>query len=206
MLAEGDSQFSLPLWAISIAIPAASGLLGVVLGSWLTWKREHRQLKLSFAERQLKEFYAPMIAKFMKIRSRSEVNQQISTVTDEEWKKLCARYEGVGALENLSKTRSEEFCKYIDYNNKQFNEEIIPAYREMERLFLDKLWLADPETQSHYQSLCRFNELWNRAIQSPLPMEVSKKLWGESDPLRPLYDDLRKMHDELRKKIQNGKA
>ena len=43
-------------WGISIGIPALSGLVGVVIGAWLTGRRERSQRRLAFVEEQLKDF------------------------------------------------------------------------------------------------------------------------------------------------------
>lgn len=40
-------------WIASIAIPAISGLAGVTIGAWVTSRREHKQRKLAFLDKQL---------------------------------------------------------------------------------------------------------------------------------------------------------
>jgi len=52
-------SFEIVRWATSVAIPAVSGLAGVVIGAWLTSRREVKQRKLAFLEKQVSTFYSP---------------------------------------------------------------------------------------------------------------------------------------------------
>ncbi len=67
-----SSLVELARWGISIGIPAASGLIGVTLGAWLSARREIKQRQLAFVERQLRDFYSPLLGIRNEIRMRAE--------------------------------------------------------------------------------------------------------------------------------------
>ncbi len=45
---------------VSMAVPAAAGLIGVLIGAWLSETRKGAQRRLAFYEQQLSGFYSPM--------------------------------------------------------------------------------------------------------------------------------------------------
>lgn len=195
-------------WSVSISIPAISGLIGVVIGAWLTGRRERSQRRLGFAEGRLKDFYSPMLGLRNEIRMRSELRVRIHDTADAVWRDLCAqaREAGVEALRDISSTRGPEFTKLIEYDNKQLQEELLPAYRQMAKLFRENYWLADPDTRSYYQQLIEFVELWDRWIAKSIPGEVIERLGHSEDKLKAFYEHLQQKHDSLRKKIEDGEA
>jgi len=194
-------------WAISIGIPALSGLVGVVIGAWLTGRREQSQRRLAFVEKRLKDFYSPMLGLRNEIRMRGELRVQIHDAANAVWGELCADARGVvEALEELSRRRGPDFHKLIEYDNKQLEEELMPAYRRMGQLFRDNLWLADLDTRAHYQKLIEFVELWDRWLAKSIPWEVIERLGHSEESLKPFYDHLRQRHDALRARSEQGKA
>src|SRR3990167_940518 len=96
-------------WVVSIAVPALAGLVGVVIGAWLTGRRERRQRRLAFVETQLRDFYSPMLGLRNEIRMRSELRVQLHETADAVWRELCAqaRERGVEDLGDLSATRGD---------------------------------------------------------------------------------------------------
>ena len=42
-------------------LPVASGLAGVLIGAWLSGRRDRSQRRLAFVEKQLAAFYSPML-------------------------------------------------------------------------------------------------------------------------------------------------
>ena len=207
-VATNQQTAELVRWAISISVPALAGLAGVVVGAWLTGRRERNQRRLAFVERQLKDFYSPMLGLRNEIRMRSELRVRIHDAADVVWREFCeqARQVSVEALGQISQTRGPEFTKLIDYENKQLQEELLPAYRQMAKLFRENLWLADPDTREHYQRLIEFIELWDRWLAKSIPGEVIERLGHSEDNLKPFYDHLQRRHDDLRAKIKQGKV
>jgi hypothetical protein len=182
--------------------------VGVVVGAWLSGRRERRQRRLAFVEKQLKDFYSPMLGLRNEIRMRSELRVRISETADAVWRDLCedARQVSVEALGEISRTRGPEFKHVIDYDNKQFQEQLLPAYSQMAKLFRENLWLADPDTREHYERLIEFIELWIRWLAKSIPGEVIKQLEHSEERLKPFYDHVRQRHDDLRAKIEQGKV
>jgi hypothetical protein len=130
-MAEGN-QIELLKWGISVVVPVISGLIGVFVGAILTSKREGIKRKHKFIEKQLSEFYSPLLAIRRSLKATGELRLKISNTADNEWRKLCARFEGQpDELVKLSDTRGKAFHKIIDYNNEKLITEDIPAYHNM---------------------------------------------------------------------------
>lgn len=207
-MAADPQSIELARWAISIGVPAISGLVGVVIGAWLTGLRERSQRRLAFVEKQIKDFYSPMLGFRNEIRMRSELRVRIHDTANVVWKELCAekRQISIDAVQDLTRTHGPQFTKLIEYDNKQLQEELLPAYNQMAKLFRENLWLADPDTRSHYQHLIEFVGLWERWLANSMPGEVIQRLGHSEENLKPFYEHLREKHDALRTKIENGKA
>jgi hypothetical protein len=207
-VATDQQSVEIVRWAISIGVPALSGLAGVVVGAWLTGRGERRQRRLAFVERQLKDFYSPILGLRSEIRMRSELRVRIHEAADAVWRQLCdeARQISVDALRQLSETREPEFANLIEYDNKQLQEELLPAYREMVKLFRANLWLADPDTRDHYRQLIEYVELWDRWLAKSIPGEVIQSLEHSEGKLKPFYEHLQERHDALRGKLEAGSA
>lgn len=202
------AQLEIIRWGISIAIPAIFGLVGVIIGAWLSGRRDKKQRRLLFIEQQLKGFYSPMLGLRREIIMRSELRVKIHDAAGTVWQELCDQAKEIGedTLGEVSRKRGPEFTKIIDYDNKQLQEELLPAYRQMAELFRNNLWLADPETQKYYQSLIEFIELWDRWLGNAIPAEVFNRLEHTEERLKPFYEHIQKKHDELREKIKKGEV
>jgi len=206
MATNDPSCIDLVRWGISIGVPAVAGLGGVMLGAWLTGRREKKQRALAFIEKQLCEFYSPLLGIRSEIRMRSELRLKVQNTADSEWRKLCEekREIGVEAFQRLTNELGDEFTKIIEYDNRQLKEELIPAYRKMVNLFRDNMWLAEYETKEYFGPLLEFVELWERWLGDSLPPEVITALEHGEESLHPFYDHLQRKHDELREKLASG--
>lgn len=192
-------------WDISIALPAIAGLIGVVVGSWLTSRRERAQRRLLFRQQQLREFYSPLLGIRKEIQLRSELRVQIHEAASDVWKRLCADANySVEALERLRSERSREFKSVIDYDNLQLQEELLPAYRRMVGTFRDNLWLAEKETQAYLGPLIEFIDLWDRWMAKSIPGEVLESLGHGEERLQPFYEHLQAKHNELQDRLIRG--
>jgi len=193
-----------------MTIPALAGFLGVLVGAWLTSKREERQRRFAFLERQLRDFYSPLIGLRSEIRKKSELRLRISSAANTEWQRLCEQMRNTARpeenLERLQKEKGPQFDAIINYNNEQFAKDILPAYRQMLAVFRDNLWLADPETRPHFDNLLEFVDLWERWVARSIPHEVIKYLGHTEETLHPFYDHLEKKLDELRLRLSEGRA
>jgi hypothetical protein len=197
-------------WLVTTLLPVISGLTGVVIGAWLTMRREKSQRRHDFLSTQLRDFYAPMLGMRSEIRRRGEVRLAVSRAADTAWRELCAEARGTSdvptALQSLTDTRGPAFQSIIDYNNRVLAEEALPAYREMVKLFRGSLWLAEASTRQHFSTLIEFVDIWERWLSGSLPAEVIAKLNHCEELLEPLYQDLEGQHSRLRAAVSKGEA
>ena len=198
-------SLELTRWAISIAVPALAGLFGVWIGSTLTSRRERKEQRLSFLEKQLHEFYSGLLGIRSEIRMRSEVRVKVHDAAGAIWPDLCEDARARGGpdeLQRLTETRWPEFERLIEYDNNQLFQELLPLYRRMVELFRMNYWLAEPDTRAFFPELVEFVELWNRSEKKSLPVEVVERLGHGEEKLHEFYEHLQKKHDELREKVR----
>ena len=202
-----DQQcLELAKWMVPMALPAIAGLVGVAIGAWLPARGERKYRQLAFIEKQLQDFYSKMLGLRNEIRMRGELRTRIHEAANTEWRELIAasRDAGVEATRAVSESRGPEFKLLIDYDNRQFQKELLPAYREMAKLFRENYWLADLDTQSHDENLREFVHVWHRWLEESIPGEVVERLGHSEEKLKPFYPHLVEQHDELRKKVKDG--
>ena len=72
----------------------------------------------------------------------------------------------------------------------------------MLEIFRAQMGLAEPETIQHFPALVQFVELWNRHLQSPLPVGVLGEGDASEDRLKGLYDDIEKHFRELSDRLR----
>ena len=189
-------------------VPAIAGFVGVLVGAWLSDRREREQRRHAFVQRQLQDLYSPLLGLRNEIRVRSEIRCRIHDAADGEWRRLCAEVrqtaDPVGGFERLEHDRSQDFKALIEYDNKQLADELIPAYRRMLITFRDNLWLAEPETRPFFNELLEFVEIWERWLAHSLPHEVVQTLGHSEERLYPFYKHLEAQHDELRRLLSGA--
>jgi hypothetical protein len=197
-------------WVISVILPAVAGFAGVLVGSWLTARREREQRRYSFMQRQLQELYSPLLGLRLEIRLRSELRNRMSSVADVEWKRLCEEVrqtaDPIGGFERLQRDSWKYFEALIDYGNKQLAQELIPAYRRMLTIFRDNMWLAEPETRVFFTPLLEFVEVWERWLARSIPHEVVRALGHSESQLHPFYEHIEAKHDNCQRQLQNLKT
>lgn len=171
-----------------------AGFLGVKYGL----EQIRVQNKINFLERQLREFYSPLLAYREEIRAKSVLRLKISNAANETWKEVCNR-NPKPFLNHEQKF--EPYRKITEYNNEQLKNELLPLYRKMLSIFGENLWLAEPKTHKWYAELCDFVELWNRWISQSIPADVIKKLEHSEEKLKPFYQELEEQASLLRRKL-----
>jgi hypothetical protein len=194
-------------WLLSVIVPAIAGFLGVVVGAWLSARREKGQRRYAFRERQLQDFYSPLLGLRTEVRARSEIRDKVHDLTKSEWGKLAneARQSPDPQAESeLWKSERPAFERVYKYSDKQFNEELIPTYRKMLSIFRDNLWLAEPETRPFFKILMEYVDFWERCLAWSLPAEVTFELDSSESKLQPFFDHLESKHDELRTRLSGG--
>lgn len=193
-------------WIASLAVPAIAGLGGVAVGAWLTSKRELAQRKLAFLESQLTNFYSPMLGLRNEVRSEGAFRARVHQAASAAWEKLCAGLD-VAERQRLMAERGPEFTRLaIEYDNTTLRERLLPAYERMVQLFRENFYLAEPETQGHYQAIVEFVEGWKRWVEKTLPPEVLNELEHREHNLESFYAQIEAKHAELRARLQQGKA
>jgi len=191
----------------SLIVPVAAGLGGVTLGAFLTAWNERRRRQLDFIEKQLEEFYAPLLSIRKHVRALSELRVRVATVSGAVWQELCADARergGAQALQELTTARSPAFNAIVEYENEQWKSELLPSYRQMLAIFREKFWLAEGSTREHFQKLIVYIELWERALNGTIPGEVIAELGVREAELDPLYSDLERSFEVLRHKLSSG--
>jgi hypothetical protein len=219
-------------WLFSIAVPAISGFVGVIVGAWLSGRREKGQRRYAFRERQLQDFYSPLLAIRKEIDARKKLRAKIHELADSKWQKLANEaYQSSDpdASSTLMQRRWPHYEKAAKYDERKLSEEVIPTYRKMLSTFRDNLWLAEPETRPFFKTLLEYVDVLERWLADSLPVEILAKLdhqytdgiimggglmilppeilskqdYPESS-LQPFYDHLESKHDELRTRLSNG--
>lgn len=204
--APEQQSFELVRWVTSIAVPAISGLAGVIIGALLTSGRERKQRKLAFLEKQMSTFYSPMLGLRNEIKTHSAFRARVQNEANAAWVQLCEESESlsVEARQRITTERRPEFMRIIEYDNNKLHEDLLPAYRKMVELFRECYWLAEPETRAFYGDLLEFVEVWNRWIDKALPVEVLKRLEHGEDKLVPFYEHVEQSHNAIRQKLKDG--
>lgn len=181
-------------WALAPICTLLAGYIGIRYGL----KQVRTQKKLDFIERQLREFYSPILGCQKEIRAKSELRLEISEAAKKAWKEVCES--APKPFLNHDK-EFEPYEKMIEYDNEQLKNELLPLYRKMLLTFRENYGLADPETDKWYSELCNFVELWERWISDNIPAEVIKKLDYSEKRLNPFYRELENRIDILRSKL-----
>jgi hypothetical protein len=181
-----------------IVLPSLLTLAGGYLGYQYGIGQFRKQKKFEFVERQIREFYSPMIGCLKQIEAKSKLRYEISKASDPAWRKICAQHPH--PFEDHEKY-FEPFKKSILYNNNQLRNELIPLYDKMVTIFSENYWLADAETRKWYSELCGFVELWHRWLDESIPAEVIQEMNHTEERLKPLYQNLDICLENLKKTL-----
>jgi hypothetical protein len=201
MAMETISTIALPI------ITAAFGLGGVFLGGWLSGRNEQRRRRLDFINTQLRELYSPLLSIRRQVRALSELRVRVATETDGVWQELCAEARergGPEALRRLTEERRPDFDAILKYENEQWQNVLLPSYKQMLQIFREKFWLAEESTREHFQKLIVYIELWERTLNKTIPGDVVARLDVREAELQPLYDDLDQTFRNLRAMVSAG--
>ena len=74
----------------------------------------------------------------------------------------------------------------------------------MLKLFVDKMFLSEPSTRTHFTELVNFVEVWDRWLGKSLPAEVLKRLDYGERRLSLFYEDLEQHFERLRAQLARG--
>ena len=163
------------------------------------------ELRSTFIQKQMSEFYSPIAGYRKRIRAKSEVRGKVSTAANEAWQELCAPYSEAKEPMLNHEELYAPYGKIIEYDNNQLREELMPLYRKILDLFTDKYWLADEDTRAYYQDFLEFVEIWERYLAEALPGDVIRKLGHSEDNVLPFYDHVERKLSALQEDI-NAKS
>jgi hypothetical protein len=188
---------------------AVAGLVGVALGGAIALYGKKRQRADEHIQRQLSEFYAPLHGIRRRILAKSELRVKSSGAHGAAWAELLAGPRATGDPELLKKTVEEKWPAFEEaqkYSEREWVQDIVPLYRKMVDLFTEKMWLAEPSTRQHFQTLVEFVEIWNRYLGGGIAPEALATLGHDENKVKPLYEDVAEHVESLTRKIQNDAA
>lgn len=194
---------------ISQNVSAIALLLGVCIGAWLAKRRSHKQQKLDFYEKQLREFYSPLVGIRKEIRILSEFRLAGENASREWWQKVCEYAKQIKDPDKAEKyygKEGEKIKTQIEYENKQLTEKIIPSYRKMIDTFKESYWLAEEETKEYFPTLIKFVEAWERFLSETHHPDVLEDIKVKEEELIPFYEHIEAIHKSLRGKLKKGKT
>lgn len=187
-------------------ISALSGLIGVFVGAWLYSSQSQRQRKLDFCEKQLKEFYSPLVGIRKEIQILSEFRCDVERASEERWQEVCKVGDQMKPSEAQKYRNGNDKCidGPIEYEDEQFEIKILPAYRKLVETFKNNSYLAEEETREFLPTLIKFVDLWERNLSKTHSREVIKKINFSEKELLPFYKHLEEKCSLLREKIKKG--
>ncbi|HEY0104463.1 MAG TPA: hypothetical protein VGB91_00150 [Rhizomicrobium sp.] len=188
---------------LTILISAFAGLLGVGLGGWIANRNDKARRRAEFLNRQLSEFYGPLLSLRAETNAKGELRDRLSSIASEQWQNICAEYEGASpqAKRDGLSERYDRFGKMIEYDNGQLRTALMPAYREMLSVFRDRMWLSEPETRRYFSTLVEFVEIWERFLSETIPREVLVAVEHSEKKLIPFYDHVERKVDSRRQQL-----
>jgi predicted secreted protein len=193
---------------LQLLVPAASGFVGVLIGAWLSSRRDRSVRRLAFVEKQLASFYSPMLGIRQEIAAISLLRSRIQEEADKAWRDLTEQARQ--SLESDAKERlsqkADAFNRVIGFDNDKLHKELLPAYRRLANLFRDNYWLAEKETRIFYPAVLAYVEIWERWVAETLPVEVWRRLDHSESHLVSFYEHIAQCHDRLREKLERGAA
>ena len=163
------------------------------------------ELRNSFIQKQMSEFYSPIAGCRKRIRAKSEVRGKVSAAASEAWTELCAPYSEAKQPMLNHEELYTPYGKIIEYDNNQLREELMPLYRKMLDIFTEKYWLADEDTRAYYQEFLEFVEIWERYLAESLPRGVIRKLGHTEENVLPFYEHIERKLSALQEEI-NAKS
>ena len=109
-------------WTLPI-LSALSGLLGVVVGvfltSWHAASSDRTQRRLGFIEQQLSEFWSPMLGLRAEVRMFSELRDKLQSEASDLWSELVDSAGPGAAGAELTRQRWPQFQALIEFDNKR---------------------------------------------------------------------------------------
>jgi hypothetical protein len=171
--------------------------VGGIIANWNN-KREQRRTMLQ----QFSEFYGPLLALRSQIKAKSELRARLSQLVCEE---MPRELSGLPPQANgMVESELRVSDRMIDYNNRQIEQDLLPAYKEMRDLFMRKMYLGERATLPYLPELIEFIEIWDRWMDKSLPRTALAAVNHGENRLYPFYNELEKQFESLRRKLSES--
>ncbi len=180
------------LQAITTLLSVVVALVAIVV----TWRISRQQQKYYFCEKQLKEFYGPLLALRLEIQALSNLRCETMSAAESAWGKKSSK------ADSGEKVDFTPYGKIIDHYNLLYKTKIRPLYRAMQKTFLDNIWLAEPETLEFLSKFVRYNESQDLILEEKIPSEVYSLIELKEEELNPFYTHLSATTELLKKKMR----
>lgn len=135
------------LW--NSAEPFVTHLVTFIIGGTISYRfamrRFRKQKRHEFLQRRLEEFYGPMLGLVKQVRSNLKASGKAREACGKAWREICEHHPKPFIDHE---ERFEPYKKQIEYENKRFAEEDLPAFSKMLELLKEKRYLAYTSTVS----------------------------------------------------------
>jgi len=192
-------------------ITTAAGLTGVIVGSWLTDRREREKQRRDYITRQLSELYGPLLSLYKQVNARHRLRSQIHDAIHADWddkKRTFMKEQGIddNQMREMLKKELEKFQDHDVWN-------ATPSYQKMVALLQDNLWLAEKSTRDHFGTVVAHVDSLNLAEEDAISFFLLDKLGFDifEEPetefnLRAFYTDIEEIHERLRTQLINKRS
>jgi hypothetical protein len=170
-----------------------------------------RKRQIDFADKQLSEFYAPMVGARAEIFNHTLFDQYLKRASQfVDQRRLKREKDRTIDEQHLNETKAygEQLKRFFEGINKRLLGERIDAYIAMRKLFAEKMAYADPDTRAWYGYFYAFVEMWRVYREEGDGQFMSQEVLGalgsmfDEELLRPFYAHLNARVDYLQKEIQ----
>jgi len=201
----GNTPWCLGWLAEKFLFPALIALVVARFAIWQLGRKRH----FDFADKQLSEFYGPMVAAQAEIANHVRFDHYLLAVERRDRAERASRatYESKGP--EVIRVDYDPFWRGI---GRRLVGERIDAYVKMRKLFADRMAFADPDTQAWYDYFYSFVEMWEVIRQDNaehfLPGAVRADLARlfDKDLLQPFNAHLRERCTYLQRAIAGEKS
>ena len=185
-----------------VAIPAVSSFIGAGFVFIFGIRQGTLQRRAAYREKQLAEFYAPILAQHARIDATMRVRKALYNGAHEAWAELCKRYEGAHQLMHDHEEQFKPYKKLFEYDNEQFTKALFPLYQKMLELFTEKYWLADEDTRNHYPAFLHYVEIWERFLSESVPRDALERVDHGADRVEAFFRHVEQKVSELQGELK----
>jgi hypothetical protein len=170
-----------------------------------------RKREIDFADKQLSEFYAPMVGARAEILNHTLFDQHLrraSAFVDVQRQRRDKARELDEEYIHESNEHARELETFFEGVNKRLLGERIDAYIAMRELFAEKMAFADADTREWYAYFYAFVEMWKVYRDESEDQFMSREVKGalasmfDEELLQPFYSHLNERVDNLQNEVR----